>query len=447
MTKDFRSSETLFDLYARIYREPYHAFLHSSMPTRTEGRYSYMGCRPAKVFSCRKDAITVFEGGTSRSLDGNPFEALQSLMRKTSSEHTFFQRGAIGYWGYDLKDHLEDLPSKAVPDLRWFDGLWMLFDAVLVMDHFENRLFFAGDEHAIQSLEKIVEKPVRPERTTAFDFEIRPQLSKSSYLEKARRIKEHISQGDVYEVNLTQRFDISLSEHPWNGYQLFKALCEVSPSPYSAYLSCGDYAVISSSPEQFLQVIDNTVVSKPIKGTRPRSTDFWKDETAYLDLITSEKDRAENVMIVDLVRNDLSRVSKPGTVKADSVCRIESFETVFQMVSTIRSVLDDSNTSMDAIRACFPPGSMTGAPKIAAMKIVEELEDTKRGIYSGALGYLEYDGSCNLSVIIRTLILKGNSGYFQTGGAIVWDSDPELEYNECWDKARGILKALECLRA
>lgn len=204
--------------------------------------------------------------------------------------------------------------------------------------------------------------------------------------------------------------------------------------------------MISSSPERFLSLRDKSLESKPIKGTRPRRADFFEDEANYLDLLHSEKDRAENVMIVDLVRNDMGRVSETGTVKVPHLCIIEKYSTVFQMVSTIQSKLETGKDSTDAIRACFPPGSMTGAPKIRAMEIIEELEEFKRGIYSGALGYIGYDGDVDLSVVIRTLILHKDEGYFQTGGAIVWDSEPDKEYQECLDKAQGIINALEQLK-
>lgn len=410
------------------------------------------------TISAKKDTVLIHANGTVQNTQGNPFDVLRTLIAarnidfkfdKNSLGVNFFSGGAVGYWGYDLKDFLEKLPSSARDESDRPDAYWMLFDGLIVIDHFTDKYYLTGTEEAIDHLEQKMKKDPDDRLLSPddFDYRIEAVTSKDSYLKKIGNIKECIANGDVYEVNLAQRFNIKIeNKTEWADFKIFKSLVETSPSPFSAILKCGEFSVISSSPERFLSVRDGSIESKPIKGTRPRSSDFFEDEANYFDLLNNPKDRAENVMIVDLVRNDLGRVSETGSVQVPHLCRIEKYSTVFQMVSTIRSKLESGKDYMDAIKACFPPGSMTGAPKIRAMEIIEELEEFKRGIYSGALGYMGHNGDLDLSVVIRTLILKGDEGYFQTGGAIVWDSEPEKEYQECLDKAQGIINALEKLK-
>ncbi|NUM81290.1 aminodeoxychorismate synthase component I [bacterium] len=440
------------DLYAKLYPSPFSFFLYSSMTGHSNSRYSYMGCDPYLIFQSKGQAISVFSNEKWRHFSGNPLIEFEKLFNEESirwklSEQDFFSRGAVGYWGYDLKDFLETLPSKAEKEFDAPDSFWMFYKSIIVIDHRYSNYFIVGDPHETQKLYDKITNIISPASVTC-DYTVSPSVSESDYIRSILSIKERIGAGDVYEVNLSQRFHIQFeNDEPWRDFNIFRSLTEVSPAPFSAILKCLDFSVISSSPERFLKIRDRVAESQPIKGTRPCGLGFSEDEQNYLDLYTSDKDHAENLMIVDLVRNDLGRVSKAGSVAVKDLFKIEKFSTVFQMLSTISGTLNDDVSNMDVIRACFPPGSMTGAPKISAMKIIEELEPYKRGIYSGAIGYMGFDGNCDLSVIIRTLILLGQKGYFQTGGAVVWDSDPKKEYEECWDKARGILNALEKLKS
>lgn len=436
--------EHMPELYARLHGQGPSFFLHSSLPGTSNSRYSYMGCFPRTLLMSKGPRVTVIEDGKTSVFDADPFDEVQKRQRaRATAGLPFFSGGAVGYWGYDLKDRLERLPSMAATnDLP--DAAWMFVDAVVVADFEKRTTFLSGTPDGMAQLAAALKtEPVRPQRPS-FRYTISPALSRQEYLDRVERIRRHIAAGDVYEVNLTQRFDVTVdTDSPAPDLDIFLSLATVSPSPFSALLNFGQFSVISSSPERFLRVNGRLAESRPIKGTRPRRYDFHDDESSYFDLLRSEKDRAENVMIVDLVRNDLGRVAKTGTVNVPELCAIEPYATVFQMVSTITAEIESAHSTMDAVKACFPPGSMTGAPKIRAMEIIESLEPSKRGVYSGALGYMGYDGNCDLSVIIRTLILEGRSGYFQTGGAIVWDSDAEKEYQECLDKAEGIRKALE----
>lgn len=390
-------------------------------------------------------------------MNGDPFEVFEKIIFDKKIEFCFeknvlgthfFFGGAVGYWGYDMKDRIETLASTALVQRELPDAFWMFYDGIIVIDHFTNRYYLAGTEEGIAALQNEIHGPDSPaKKTDRFDYSILPTISKEIYLNHLMKIKNYIASGDVYEVNLAQRFDLKIeSKDLWTDFNLFKSLVETSPSPFSALLRCGDLSVISSSPERFLKIVDHEAESRPIKGTRPRRKDFFEDEALYFDLLHSEKDRAENVMIVDLVRNDLGRVSETGSVRVENLFEIENYSTVFQMVSTIKSKISSRFNVLDAVKACFPPGSMTGAPKIRAMQIIEELEPYKRGVYSGVLGYIGYDGNADLSVVIRTLVMNGSKGYFQTGGAIVWDSLPLEEYRECLDKTEGMIRALERLK-
>lgn len=417
-----------------------------------------MSCDPKIIFSSKADDIVVKSQERITEFKDNPFSAFERLISGCSIEYSFdknifgkhfFPGGAVGYWGYDMKDHIEKLATLSQNNPHLPDAYWMFYDGLIVIDHLNKRHYLVGKEECIQNLERYIasDESAIPEAEN-FDYEIASPVSKEDYLNQIATIKEYIANGDVYEVNLAQRFHVKFkNKNFWTEFNIFKSLVETSPSPFSAFLKCGRFSVISSSPERFLHIHNREAESKPIKGTRPRRSDFFEDERMYFELMNSEKDHAENVMIVDLVRNDLGRVSETGSVKVENIFKIEKYSTVFQMVSTIKSKLDSKFGLMDTIKSCFPPGSMTGAPKIRAMGVIEELESFKRGVYSGALGYIGYDGSLDLSVVIRTLIMWDEQGYFQTGGAIVWDSEPEQEYQECLDKAKGIIEALEMLRA
>lgn len=441
------------ELYAKLYPSPFSFFLFSSMHDHPNSRYSYMGYDPYMIFQSKGPAISFFANGKWNHFNGNPLVEFEKIFNEESSKWTFteteqhyFSGGAVGYWGYDLKDFLEELPSKSAKEFDLPDSFWMFYQSFIVIDHHYDNYFIVGNLQETQKLIDKINSTITPATITC-DYNISPSVSESEYINNILSIKESIGAGDVYEVNLTQRFHVQFkSNEPWRDFNIFRSLTEVSSAPFSAIIKSPEFSVISSSPERFLKIHDREIESQPIKGTRPCGNGFSEDEQNYLDLYTSDKDHAENLMIVDLVRNDLGRISKAGSIIVKDLFKIEKFSTVFQMLSTISGKLSDGVSAMDAIRACFPPGSMTGAPKISAMKIIEKLEPYKRSIYSGAIGYMAFDGSCDLSVIIRTLILMGEKGYFQTGGAIVWDSDPKKEHAECWDKAKGILNALEKLK-
>jgi para-aminobenzoate synthetase component 1 len=368
-----------------------------------------------------------------------------------------FIGGAVGYFGYDLNSQIEKMPSLALDDLKIPDCFFGLYDRAIITDEISDRRFLVAlvleknlseankrARNILAELKQRLSKSRRTERISQNRRVGNPQLvsnfTKESYIEAIRKVKAYIEQGDIFQANLSQRFAVKLTVSP---YELFKRLRKINPAPFSAFLDFGELVIVSASPERFMRVRERRVETRPIKGTRPRS-EYWKaDRRQAEELISSEKDRAEHVMIVDVERNDLGRVCEIGTVKVPELMVLESYATVHHLVSTITGILRKECDVIDLIKASFPGGSITGAPKIRAMEIIEEIEPTKRGIYCGSIAYLGFDQTMDSSIVIRTFLVKDGMAYFQTGGGIVADSDPEAEYEETLDKAVALIKSLE----
>ncbi len=268
---------------------------------------------------------------------------------------------------------------------------------------------------------------------------LKSNFTKEKFKNSVRKIKNYIKNGDVYQVNLTQRFSGTTE---LSSYELYRDLRKISPAPFGAYLNFDSFHILSNSPERFIKCFDNKIQTRPIKGTRPRGKDKIEDLKLQDELLNSEKDKAELLMIVDLQRNDLGKISKVGTVKVPELFVIEPYANVNHLVATVEGELEEGKSCIDIIKATFPGGSITGAPKIRAMEIIDELENTKRNVYTGSLGYIGFDGSMDLNIAIRTIIKKDDNLYFQVGGGITWDSNEEDEYNETLYKAKSIMKAL-----
>lgn len=419
---------------------------------------------------------------TVRAEVDDPLDVLRALLRDHAVDRAIFQArplpllaGAVGYVGYETGQMLERLPclprpQLGMPDIALFFHDWVLGvcrateraylsvlgrgassatarreaertrDRVLsALASFEQRARSLGD--AVRARTAAATSPVTaPPSSLLASAAARPVVSRDDYLRSIAVAKEHITTGDAFEICLTHRIDAPFSGSP---FALWQELRRTSPSPFAAFLDLPEGAVVSSSPERFLSIDEHqTVESRPIKGTRPRGDDPAEDARLATDLATSTKDRAENAMIVDLVRNDLGRVCRFGSVEAPELYAVERYATVHQLVSTIRGRLDEGRDAIDVLRACFPPGSMTGAPKIEAMTILEQLEPTERGVYSGALGWLDFSGPVDLSVVIRTLVVKEGHAYLHVGGAIVADSEAAAEHDETMHKARALLASL-----
>lgn len=397
--------------------ETHWVLFHSGLHYDFTGRYSLLALHPEKEIS------------------SSDFIELQQALSSNLLPH---ENAWFGYLGYGLKNRLESLPEDAPGTLRLPD-LWMVqFRLILLFDH-ETRTIavHARTEDDLRHIPTPTAVSAAPALTI---HNLGSTMSKAQYLTKVERILERIRRGDVYQANLTRKFFGRSHIEP---LPLFAKLCEVSPAPYSAFMKLGDTHILSSSPERFLHVgADGTVESRPIKGSAPRDADATRDAAIHAALAESTKDRAENLMIVDLMRNDLSRHCTTGSVRVENLFEITSYATVHHMASTIRGQKRAGASTLDVVKGCFPPGSMTGAPKIHAMRICSEMEELRREIYSGAIGWFGGDGSADLSVVIRTLVIQGDYFEFQVGGGIVADSTPESEWRETLVKARGLAKAL-----
>lgn len=444
------------EFFATLADRDHAFFLDSGRSTNGLGAWSFLGFAPFHVFRAKdhSDALAEFQQLLRRYSSPSPTLALNSQLSALNSAPPAplpFTGGAVGFFSYELCTQLEKLPRAKPDDLPEIPGCeFAFYDAFIAHEHATNRTWLVANPVAatpaftlLARLRSIVAKPAvpssRPSALSSRLFEPVSNFTAASYTAAIGRIKNYIASGDVYQVNLTQRFSSPL---PCAPYDLYLRLRERSPAPFAAYLSFGPVQLISSSPERFLTLRDRRVETRPIKGTRPRSSDPSVDAALAAELLASEKDRAELLMIVDLERNDLGRVCDYGTVRVDKLWQLESHPTVHHLVSTVSGQLRAGLDIIDCVRASFPGGSITGAPKIRSMEIIDELEPHRRHIYTGAIGYIGFDGNADLNIAIRTITCVNNHAYYHVGGGIVWDSDPAAEYQETLDKGRAMHEAL-----
>ncbi len=394
-----------------------------------EGRWSYLAPWPAAVLSRRDPHGALDE---ARAL-------LDRLAADVPPGAPPFCGGLLGSLGYDLVRALEPIPQLARDDLALPAIQLAAVDSLYAFDRERDELWIvARAERELRRLREGLER-VQPVRCPAPPGDELRGMPYAHYRARVERVLDHIARGDVYEVNYTQRLEGTCA----GALDLYARLRAAAPVPYHLYLDAGGWQLVGATPETFLRVsADGRCETRPIKGTRPRGDDPITDAALAADLSTHPKDRAENVMIVDLVRNDLSRVCVPGTVRVPSLCQVESHPTVHQLVSTVTGRLAPGRDALDLVAAAFAPGSMTGAPKVRAMQLIEQLEPVRRGPYAGAFGWLAPDGSCDLAVVIRTAVITRGRAYLHVGGAIVADSDPAAEYEESLIKARTVAAAL-----
>ncbi|MDP2954295.1 MAG: aminodeoxychorismate synthase, component I [Chloroflexota bacterium] len=440
---------------------PFCFFLDSGMDSQRLGRFSFLGSDPFLVMKSRGREIDLLLGDRERRISGNPFQVLGKLLDQyripSPPAEVPLLGGAVGYLSYDLCHFVERLPGRARDDLLLPESYFGFYDALVAWDHLLGKAYListglpeTGPAQRRRAEARLEEMGSRLRATgSVAEASWSPQISPppelhsnfthQAYVKAVERAREYISAGDIYQVNLSQRFEAPLSLAP---YELYRYLRRINPAPFAAYLGFPEVAVVSSSPERFLRLHGDRVETRPIKGTRPRGSTPEEDRALARELLHSPKDQAEHVMIVDLERNDLGRVCQYGTVRVSELMALESYATVHHLTSTVEGKLRPDRSTMDLLQACFPGGSITGAPKVRSMEIIDELEPTRRSVYTGAIGYLSFNGDLDLNIAIRTILIKEGRAYFQVGGGIVYDSDPEAEYQETLDKARALIQAL-----
>ncbi len=456
------TTETPLDIFEKLFiGHPFSFLFHSGRSGSENSRYSFLG-----TFH-----NSIIKGSSNRDL----LKQLQSVLNNFKSEGIdylpHFWGGAVGYFSYDVARHFEKIPTIAVDDLNIPEIYIGFTDEVIVFDHEEKALkvivCLKSDEeyeHGIEKLKRLIgrikECGVRSAECgikskiqnpkSKMVTGLKSNMTKSKFTKMVKRVKEYIKEGDIFQANLSQRFEAEFEGDPW---EFYKRLNEINPSPFGGYINFDDMSIVSASPERLIKITPSSppfvkggmgglIETRPIAGTRPRGKDSTEDKSLSAELLLNEKERAEHIMLVDLERNDLGRVCKYGTVKVDELMTLESYSHVWHIVSKVVGELKDDVKFIDTLRACFPGGTITGCPKVRCMEIIEELEPVRRGIYTGSMGYIGYDGRVDLNIIIRSALLKGGKIYFNAGAGIVADSDPEREYEETLFKAEAIMQAL-----
>ncbi|GAB4223091.1 MAG: aminodeoxychorismate synthase component 1 [Gammaproteobacteria bacterium] len=429
-------------------------FLDSSWPYCQKGRYDIISACPS--ITLHTDQLCTYVSHTNTAVYPN-VDPLSIMQRYLSLEKTItpppnapplpFYGGAIGYWGYDLAPYFDTVPRHQNNDINLPDMMVGIYDWAIIVDHQQQTAYLVAAHYDPQTSEIIKQVSARltqfntssNSKDINLNIHFQAEQSFQHYNQAFQRIMNYLHAGDCYQVNLAQRFSAHYRQDSWQAYCYFR---KRNPAPFAGFMQLQHGAVLSCSPERFLQVnAQGEVETKPIKGTRPRDINPLRDQQLATELLNSEKDFAENLMIVDLMRNDISRCCQVGSVQVPNLCALESFQTVHHLVSTVQGTLVSNQSAIDLLRACFPGGSITGAPKIRAMQIINELEPVARKIYCGSLGYISYHGHMDTNIAIRTLMHADDQLYCYSGGGIVADSELTAEYQETLDKAAAFLTA------
>jgi len=442
---------------------PYSFLLESVEGGERVGRYTFFGIDPFRVISSRADRITMIRGSRRTEESGDIFECLRQVGARYHSVTLPglppFTAGAVGFLAYEAVRKLERLPARVEMDVDLDDAAFMYFSSLVAFDHVQHRLFLIANvlteegagtlrakyDAAVRQLarmESLLRRPLElpRHRSPRGPWRVRHSMTRQRYENMVERSKEYIRAGDIFQVVMSQRLEAPVRVPP---FEIYRALRVVNPSPYMYYLRMSDSIILGSSPEMLVKVSGREVEYRPIAGTRPRGKTEDEDKRREEELRGDEKERAEHIMLVDLGRNDIGRVCEFSSVRPQEIMFVERFSHVMHLVSSIRGRLRPDADSYAALAACFPAGTLTGAPKVRAMEIIDELEPTRRGLYGGAVLYLDFSGNLNSCIVIRTVLVKGNRAYLQAGAGIVADSVPAREYQECLHKAQALLKAFE----
>lgn len=441
-------------------------------------RYSFIGLDPSLTYKQRGGTGWIYDNlihKTLRKVESSPLQILEEIISSfkvpVMTGLPRFFGGAVGYFGYDMVRWLEKLPDVPLNDLDFYDCQFMIGGTVLIFDHLRHTLrivvnSFTGDSpelsyrQATEKIEKMIEilhKPVSsdkflpvlksekkflnalPDSSSGLTAGIESNMKRGEFVDRVNKAKEYIKQGDILQVVLSQRFRLPFQGDPFQAYRYLRT---INPSPYLYFLNFGDLVIAGSSPEMLIRVEGENIETRPIAGTRPRGRTLQEEERLEEELLMDPKERAEHVMLVDLGRNDLGRVCKTGSVSVPQFMTVEKYSHVMHLVSAVRGNLTAGYSCFDALKACFPAGTVSGAPKVRAMEIIDELEPVKRGPYAGAVGYIGFNGNLDTAINIRTIVFYRGYAYVQAGAGIVADSDPEKEYEETVSKARALLQTL-----
>lgn len=435
-------------LFARFLDMDQAVYLDSSAAFSSRGRYDIFSAQPLSIIKPENKKLY---NTTSYKPNLNYFDnirqALQELTPNINNDyHLPFVGGAMGYFGYDLGRQLEELPSHACKDLALADACVGIYSWAVVVDHRQQRSMLVAHPSTEQALLAEVKTRLQADAPVIDAFQLssdfQANMSKSEYAKAYQQVQRYIQAGDCYQINLAQRFSAGYSGHPWGAYL---ALRKTAAAPFSGYIQQQDSAILSLSPERLLHSANQRVTTSPIKGTIERGISQAEDERLSQQLLNSAKDRAENLMIVDLLRNDLGKSCEPGSIQVDQLFQLQSFETVHHLVSTIRGQLSADKDALDLLAGCFPGGSITGAPKVRAMEIIDELEPHRRSVYCGSIGYISCDGQMDTNIAIRSMVCAQNIIHCWAGGGVVADSECESEYQECLTKVERLLDTLRKL--
>ena len=444
-------SSTLFRHLAQL---PWAAFLDSGFPHGQLGRFDILTAYPHTTLITHGLTTEIKTADKIQLSTENPLDLLRAQLNLNKAKHTIsnlpFCGGAIGYFAYDLARRFEILPTISLQDINVPEMAVGIYDWAIIVDHLKKEtVLFQLNNHAETAdiCDEIITRLNQAlnstdDLTVKLQSNIQSNFTEKTYAAAFARIQEYLRAGDCYQINLAQRFSADIEGSPW---QLYQQLRKYNPAPYSAFFNTPNVAILSLSPERFLQVRNNFVETKPIKGTQPRNHDSEQDQKNAALLLNSIKDRAENIMIVDLLRNDIGKNCRIGSVQVPKLCALESFPAVHHLVSTVTGELAANKDCIDLLQGCFPGGSITGAPKLRAMEIIEELEPHRRNVYCGSVGYINYNGNMDTNIAIRTLMLAQEKIHFYAGGGITIDSILDDEYAETFAKIKIILQFFKTL--
>lgn len=475
----------IYELYCRYYlgNQRNSVLLESSKGNFKIARFSFITFSPFITIQAKDGSLEVsgLDNASNIAFSAKPLRMLKDIIvsypQKFLPEIPPFQGGAIGCLSYDFVRYIEKIPKTAIDDLHIPDAHFLIVDTVISFDHYQKKAWvvlspgakaivnkkndilssdwgeiYDASEKIISDIcdvinntsDKINETDSHTlKESNSSSSIINYEMTKEQYMDIVRKAKKYIAAGDIFQANLSQRISAYIGAK--DTWELYKILRKINPSPFAVYADLGDYQVVSSSPERLIRVMNNVIDTRPIAGTRPRGSDINEDELMRKELLLNEKERAEHIMLIDLERNDIGRVSKYGTVSVDELMITEDYSHVIHIVSNIRGLLQDGRTCLDVLRATFPGGTITGVPKVRCMEIIDELEPVQRGLYTGSFGYVSFAGNMDMNIIIRTFIIKNGFAYVQAGAGIVADSDPEREYYETLKKAEALIKTIKLL--